>query len=148
MVCHACKGIIRTIIQVLSPYIEPIKQQNKDFPNGYCDVVVAQVFFVYMVPGTGYKCGIVEGKNHVWLTYCGFNIDFTAGQFKTLRPHTVKVSGFEVLIGSDDFFRSLGIDNHPAPGMFRLQLAEAAYYLTSGLFGSCNPGSSQVHNLK
>jgi len=132
------------IIQALIPIVKPLREQNPDFPEAFCDATSALIADVkapdLIKEGIFVKavCGSVknEGKNnqHIWVKVSDLNIDFTAHQFKSLIPHIPKVNGFDVLFGSDEYFESLGYEVYPKEQCSQ-QLMNAAFSIFSGEFG-------------
>lgn len=101
--------IARSII----PYIRPIRNNCDQWPEAYCDVTTAAIY--YHVPGWDYACGKVEGRLHIWLKRGHLNVDFTAAQFPSLHRALVNIDGYNCIFGTDQYLISLGYTiSHPA----------------------------------
>ena len=125
------------LIRALIPYVRPIRDNNPNFPVGFCDVTTAQIMS-YMGPqklGVRHRCGNMNYLDHVWVHVGILNIDFTAHQFPLLRSQVRDVDGFQVLYGSDDYFKSLGYTFFPSEGCAH-QLLDTANLISSGVFGN------------
>lgn len=134
------------LVRTLIPYIIPLIQNADGFPEAYCDVTTALILNdrnrMWQIMGcynARPRCGMVEGRGHIWVQMGGLNIDFTAHQFATLRPHVQFIDGYHVLLGSDSDLQSLGYTFFP-PEQCRDQLILADLSLRMGEFGNCQPG--------
>lgn len=125
------------LVRSLVPYVRPIRDNNPNFPVGFCDVTTAQIMS-YMGPrkmGVEHRCGNMGQLDHLWVHIGSLNIDFTAHQFAMLRSEIREVDGFKVLYGSDDYFKSLGYVFFPS-AQCSSQLIETSNLIASGLFGN------------
>lgn len=130
MNCQATLDLIRSLI----PYVRCIRDNNPCFPEAFCDVTTAQIYLNKMVPGVKPRCGKVNGHWHLWVQFGEMNIDFTASQFLSLRPHVANIDGFDVLFGSDEYFASVGITILPE-ALCQEQLMNASTSIMMGEFG-------------
>jgi len=102
---------ILVLIRSLIPSVRPLRDANPEFPEGFCDVVTAQITLIHRIGGVGVHCGTVEREQHIWVRFqSGLNIDFTAHQFDSLKPYVRNVDGFYVLVGTDAYLKSLGYE--------------------------------------
>lgn len=124
-------------IRSLIKFVEPIKRNNEDFPEAFCDVVTAQIYLVNMVAGVKPQCGRVSNARHLWVKVGDTNIDFTAHQFPSLHPHIINVDGFDVLYGTDKYFKAIGFEIYPRENCTQ-QLIAASNELLMGEFGDCS----------
>jgi hypothetical protein len=100
-------------------------KQNPNFPEGYCDVVTAQICLIDKVPNTKPISGTVEEMTHFWIKSGSTNIDFTASQFKSLIPHIKIINNFKVIYGSDSEFQKMGYVIKPIEEIHYQQLESA-----------------------
>lgn len=124
------------IARSLVPYMRTLRERLEDWPEAYCDVTTAYVFF--RVPGWFYQCGMVENRRHIWLKYGELNVDYTATQFHSLRNKAVVIDGLPVVYGTDLYLESLGYKILPLETC-RAQMAEAGLEIDTGVHGRLNP---------
>lgn len=130
------------LIRSLIPYVRPLRDNNWNFPKGFCGLTTAQITS-YMKPvimGVRHRCGEVDigelNFYHMWVAVGDINIDFTAHQFESLKPYVTVVDGFDVLVGSDDYLQSLGF-HMQASERCAQQVIEDGNLIAAGVYGNC-----------
>ena len=136
-------------IRTLIPYIAPIRYNNPQFPEAYCDIVTSQITQIHSIWIDGLPVSDVNGKvgtaYHFWLKHNNLNIDFTAHQFPQLAPYITEVDGFKVLFGSDAFLQSIGYRIENDPGAY-MALFQASSEIQGGDHGDCRPVTHYCRN--
>lgn len=139
------------LIRMLIPYVIPL-MNIENYPEGYCDVTSAQILSdrnrLWQIMGSygaKHRCGLVEGKGHIWVQFGDVNIDFTAHQFQSLIPHVQNIDGYSVLVGSDPYLVSVGYQILPKEQCDQ-QLSDAGLEIRRNEFGDCSPGIHWCRN--
>lgn len=135
------------VVRKLIPYVQPIRDNNEQFPEAMCDVTSSQIYNwarqdLGMLSTLNVVCGGVDGAHHIWVRYnnkvnINVNIDFTAHQFPCLTPCTTVVDGFRVLVGTDGAFSKLGYKFFPKE-QCEEAIDEAFFGIAMGEYGECS----------
>lgn len=129
--------IMLNLIRSLIPYIKPIRDNNQDFPEGFCDIVTATICYVHKFPGAVACCGSVEYIWHFWIKIGSLNIDFTAHQFPSLMKHVSVIDGVSFVSGSDADLKAMGYTIEP-DSYCQNQLQAVAVNSILGKVGDCS----------